>query len=359
MLTTYRRHTKSCPHRAKGRKHRNCACPVWADGLLGNKEIRKSVGTRDWTQAQATIQRWEARGEQVLEPEPMTVTEAWEKFLADAKARKLCDVSLSKYGRHSRRMVAFAQAQGFRFLRDFNLEMLRKLRESWPGLSHACLKTFYNFAHDSKWIGENPAKKLKNPKKGRRPTMPFTQDQMTHIFRACETYGAKCRGNVRGIRAFVYFLRYSGLRISDAATLERSRISGDKLFLYTAKTGTPVWLPLPLFVLEALAAVPKLSERYFFWTGDSRKKTLKTAWEKALKRVFRTAGIPDGHAHRFRDTFAVELLLVGVPIKRVSILLGHSSVKVTEEHYAPWVLAEQEQLEADVRKSWDPPASAA
>ena len=64
------------------------------------------------------------------------------------------------------------------------------------------------------------------------------------------------------------------------------------------------------------------------------------------------AGVHGGHPHRFRDTFAVELLLKGVPMERVSILLGHSSVKVTEKHYSPWVRARQEQLEADVRRTW-------
>jgi len=39
----------------------------------------------------------------------------------------------------------------------------------------------------------------------------------------------------------------------------------------------------------------------------------------------------------------------------VSILLGHGSVKVTEKHYAPWVKARQEQLEADVRRTWETP----
>jgi integrase len=37
---------------------------------------------------------------------------------------------------------------------------------------------------------------------------------------------------------------------------------------------------------------------------------------------------------------------------RVSALLGHSSIKVTEKHYSPWVRARQEQLEADVRRTW-------
>jgi integrase len=45
----------------------------------------------------------------------------------------------------------------------------------------------------------------------------------------------------------------------------------------------------------------------------------------------------------YRRTFSVELLLAGVPIERVSILLGHQSVRITEKHYAPWVRARQEQ----------------
>jgi integrase/recombinase XerD len=47
-------------------------------------------------------------------------------------------------------------------------------------------------------------------------------------------------------------------------------------------------------------------------------------------------------------------LLAGVAIDQVSILLGHSSVKVTEKSYAPWVKARQDQLEAAVVKTWPP-----
>ena len=53
-----------------------------------------------------------------------------------------------------------------------------------------------------------------------------------------------------------------------------------------------------------------------------------------------------------RDTFAVELLLAGVPIYDVSLLLGHSSVKTTEKHYAPFVMARQEQLTDYVKQAW-------
>lgn len=37
----------------------------------------------------------------------------------------------------------------------------------------------------------------------------------------------------------------------------------------------------------------------------------------------------------FRDTFAVELLLAGVPIDQVSVLLGHHSIKMTENIICP------------------------
>jgi hypothetical protein len=41
-----------------------------------------------------------------------------------------------------------------------------------------------------------------------------------------------------------------------------------------------------------------------------------------------------------------------VPLERVSVLLGHCSIRVTERHYAPWVRSRQEQLEADLQRAW-------
>jgi hypothetical protein len=35
-----------------------------------------------------------------------------------------------------------------------------------------------------------------------------------------------------------------------------------------------------------------------------------------------------------------------------SRLLGHSSIRITERHYAPWVRSRQEQLEADLQRAW-------
>ena len=103
---------------------------------------------------------------------------------------------------------------------------------------------------------------------------------------------------------------------------------------------------LPDIVIKALDAAPRSSENYFFWIGKSTVGSSKGKWQRRLQRLFELAGVVGGHAHRFRDTFAVELLMAGVPLDRVSVLLGHSSIRITERHYTPWTRSRQDQIKS-------------
>jgi integrase/recombinase XerD len=129
-----------------------------------------------------------------------------------------------------------------------------------------------------------------------------------------------------------------------------TRQSG-KLFVYQAKTGQPVWVPLPKIVLDALKECDEGNEGYF-WSGPGTLQTAQTKWQARLKKIFAIAGIPDGHSHRFRDSFAVALLEKGVSLETVSMLLGHTSIATTERHYAPWVKSRQTALEEAVKRTW-------
>jgi integrase/recombinase XerD len=122
--------------------------------------------------------------------------------------------------------------------------------------------------------------------------------------------------------------------------------------LYTAKTGTPVYVPLPPVTMKALARLDTNGSGRFFSTGNAKPQTARANWSRYLDSLFGHAKIDGGHSHRFRDTFAVELLLAGVPLETVSILLGHSSVKITEKHYKPWVRSLQRKLEEEVKRAW-------
>jgi integrase/recombinase XerD len=336
--------------------------------MFDSARIRQSLDTGDWGRADRKrwdMQRtWEDGGmiAPPVEPEPISLKVACKEFLRDAQARGLRDSTRYKYRLLFRQMQDFARESGVRFLREFDLRLLRNFRASWQNQNFSAqkklesLRTFFRSAHANGWIPENPAAKLESQKTRRPQILPFTHEEMIRILAACETYGdgygRTGQVNAHRVRALVLLLRYSGLRIGDAVSLPRERIAQGKLFLYTAKTGTPVWCPLPDEVLQALEAVRGTNANYFFWTGESKLKSAVGDWQRSLTKLSKLANVPHGHAHRFRHTFAIELLLAGVPIERVSVLLGHSSTRITEKHYSAWVRARQEQLEADVRQSW-------
>ena len=99
-----------------------------------------------------------------------------------------------------------------------------------------------------------------------------------------------------------------------AVRLRVDQITENKLFLYTQKTGVPVYAVLPEFVLRTLDATPRSATAHFFWSGTGTLDGVVSSWRKRLAKLFCKAGIPSGHAHRFRDSFATELLLGGTPL---------------------------------------------
>jgi integrase/recombinase XerD len=366
MLTLYRRHKATCPEFPKGRNsHNKCKCMIWTDGVLKGEEKRKSVKTRDWTKAQKIVREWEAEEKIAEDTAAVTLAAAWAALLADLKTRVGFE-TLRKYKTLKSQMTAWATERGLTLLSQFDLDALTQFRQTWKGSQRTAnkkverLRSLFSFALARKWVEENPAKALKLPKATVRPTMPLTHSEMVKILAACDTLQAEAQPagklNAQRLKTLVLLMRYTGMRVSDAVTFSTDRLDGPRVFLYTQKTGTAVYTVLPDSILAALDATPRVTEKNYFWTGNGRKQTCVTDWQGKIKEAFDKAGISKGMgnamSHRFRDTFAVELLLAGVPIERVSILLGHQSVIITEKHYNPWVRSRQEQLEADVRNAW-------
>ncbi len=283
--------------------------------------------------------------------------------MADGVERNLSEASLAKYGFLLRKcLVPFCTARGFTKLKHLGVQELRDFRGTWQGGALTAskklerLRSFFKFCLESKWVEENPARKLAMPKIPRKPTLPFSPEEIGRIWEACDVYSIKGiygKASRDRVMAFVMVLYYTGLRIGDVVRLKRSDVREGKIFLYTQKTGTPVWVPVPGHTTAQLARVPNRGDR-FFWSGNGKLKSAVSDWQRTLAKLFRNAKVTGGHAHRFRDTFAVELLLSGVAVEDVAILLGHSSKDITEEHYSPWIAARQTRLEAAVRSTWKP-----
>jgi len=380
MLSVYTRHHPDCAKKDDS-TYRRCRCPKWLDGTLPGRtgRFRTSAKTKSWEQAELLARKYEnsALSGEDLKPAKMpTVKEAVSIFLADAEARGLAPATLQKLrGIFQVQLVGFAEESGVTFLREFNPRNLTEWRQTWKKEKELARKKkfervigFFWYCVRQGWLRENPTATMGRVIAKHVPTDFFTADEYKRIIGATHRLGEYAERSwapeKRGIRirALTELMRWSGLRIRDAVTLECGRLVENKLMLYQAKTGTPVFVPLPPHVADLLRSIPaglKPNPNYFFWSGNGLPKTFVANWQRAYRRLFKVADLrkPDGtpkrcHCHMFRDTFAVEMLLAGVPIDQVSILLGHASVRVTEKHYSPWVRARQDQLEKSVQAAW-------
>jgi integrase len=73
---------------------------------------------------------------------------------------------------------------------------------------------------------------------------------------------------------------------------------------------------------------------YLFASGRAKPQTAGANWSRSLETVFKEAKAEGARSHRFRDTFAVSPLKAEVSLENVSVLPGHSSVKIAERHYS-------------------------
>lgn len=218
---------------------------------------------------------------------------------------------------------------------NVNLRALEAYRQTWQGAPNTRAQRQDRLAHFSKyctkheWMTRNFAAELDAIEVPDPIVVPFTPAEFQRVIEAVEHYNPNSVDAAwrrqRAI-AMLLLLRWSGLRISDAAMLKSDRLSDGKLFLYTAKTGQAVNIPLPPSVVKVLNNLPNLENPdYFFWSGQSDPGTPGKAWWKTLKRIFRKAGLPQAHPHTLRDTFATEMLTAYVTLEEVSKLLGHST----------------------------------
>lgn len=360
MLALYRRHTESCGQ--KSRRYRRCSCPIWVQGTLAGEKIRKGLNLTSWEAAEKLIHAWKEGGRIGVEGRKLiTIQGALEAFLRDAGAR-LKPSTVQLYKQRLGPFAAWCEAKKIRNVADVSIERLREFRESWTCKPVTAarridqLKIFFNFCLDSGWIQKNPAKALKPPEVRYTGKVPFTEDELAAIFEACGklvTRGSYGKENVKRVRAFIYVLRYTGLRISDAAKLTVGHVQNGKVLLRTEKTGTLVWIPIPEFVVDSLEEVPRVSE-FYFQTGKAKGKTVRGGWDRTIRTILKLAGVGHGSAHSFRTSLAVDLLNKGVAVETVAAILGNSPA-IVMKHYAPFVASRQKALEEAIRSVWTEP----
>ena len=123
---------------------------------------------------------------------------------------------------------------------------------------------------------------------------------------------------------FLRFAYLTGCRRGELCGIKNYHIESTRMEV-TGKTGRR-------FVKLNRQARLLLSEQERLWNYKPRWVT-DTFRKEALKLDIHDARFSD-----LRRTFGLNLIKEGMPIYEVSKLLGHSSVKTTEEHYAPLLI---------------------
>jgi site-specific recombinase XerD len=224
------------------------------------------------------------------------------------------------------------------------------------------LITFFGFCISRKWVSTNPAKELKAPRNLKpNEVVPYTLQEESQILAACNQIGGgkyKRSGahyeQLRA-RAMIMLLRHTALRVSDVCTLRKDGVSWDpaagrwRVFLYTQKTGDPVFLPLPeslKLVLDALPLPRNAAQDcpYYFWNGQSSRRAVVGIAERTLSSVFRKSGVKDAHAHRYRHTLATRLLEQGATFEEIADVLGNSPA-IVRKHYGKWSKGRQANID--------------
>ena len=158
--------------------------------------------------------------------------------------------------------------------------------------------------------------------KGEARHRTFTADELRLMFSEIQDIT---------FNSFVRFAYYTGARSGEIRSISRDNVLEGSLVV-RGKTGRR-------YVKLNTQAQAILQDIEPLWSY--RKDYVSHKFKKEVRRL----GIKNARFHDLRRTFGLNLIKQGMSIYKVSKLLGHASVRTTEQHYAPLLTVEIEDFE--------------
>jgi integrase len=337
----------------------------WIQASLNNQQRRWSLKTKDRITAEAMRRQIEL---EMLAPR--TLPKGWTDFQREFVAwttPHIAPKTLKEYKHVVGKFTTFLGRSGVSSVADITIQTITAFTESRllevhpfnnrkktaGGIKYdlRVLHRVFSYAVDAGYITTNPVRAGNlNAEAGK--TIPFSPGDVDKMLKS-DYLNAKPY-----LRAIVLLFLHTGLRIGDVIALRKDAISLSQgamvLHVKTRKRGSVVRLQLHADVVEAIKEAwlhenaKQQSSEYLFSTETGEAIV---SLDKHLRRLWKNVGVAGGHAHRFRDTFAVRLLEKGASLYDVSKLLGISAQTV-ERHYAPYS-RELQQRGTDLINSLD------
>lgn len=326
----------------------------WLSRCEAGRQVRTSLRTRDTQTARALLRQAEldllSGGvlKRVLWPEFQ------EEFLAAVEST-IAPSTLRGYRITARRFGRFLKDKRNEALSDINPQTLSSFLEErrtdihpsrkttpQPGgikFDLRCLHRIFAYALECGYMTTNPVR-AKNLNSVHGRTMPFSPEEVAGMLS-----DGKLQAD-RRLKAVVLTFLYTGMRISDVIGLQKMNIVANSLIRQTIKRKRVISMrlhPKLIAVIEEYLKSQNPKQRAvapLFCTPDGNP--LKNNLNRSLRSLWKRCGIVGGHAHRFRDTFAVRLLSKGASLYDVAKLLGISA-QTADRHYTPYVKELQER----------------
>ena len=134
----------------------------------------------------------------------------------------------------------------------------------------------------------------------------------------------------KDFNSFVRFAYYTGARSGEIRSISTENVL-DSHLVVNGKTG------------ERLVKLNEQAKEIIHGKHEVWKYS-KSYVSQQFKKEVRRIGIKNARFHDLRRTFGLNLIKQGMSIYKVSKLLGHKSVRTTEQHYAPLLTVDIEDF---------------
>ena len=314
----------------------------WGRAQRQNREHRRSLKTTDRAIAEKRLRAWLDELDAISwgDKPRRSYIEAEEKFIREhlttikPRAAERYGVSLKHLSEHlggkMLSQITKAELSAFETKRR-----TQGVRASTIRRDLACLSSLLTSCEDWEWIDEGsnivPGYMKRRAKRGLRELQPrtryLTADEETLLLAAATP----------DVRNAMVLSIDTGLRRDELFGLEWSQVDQTRGLVTTTtrtKSGRPRKVPLPDRSARILAQLPLyLDSPYVLVNPETRTRYVQM--NKGLKGAARRAKLADLRWHDLRRTAGCRWLQRdGKSMEEVSILLGHSSVLVTEKSYA-------------------------
>lgn len=187
---------------------------------------------------------------------------------------------------------------------------------------------FFGWLFREQLIEKNPVDNLSRIKCPKKKAEAFSDVEMEKIKQSCKTLRDS---------AIVAFLYASGGRIGEVTQLNRGDVDLQKLECVVygkGKKERKIYLtPVAGMIVEQYLASRKDDLEPLF-IGKRRARFTPSGVRRMLKRIEKASGVHNIHPHRFRRTLATDLEKHGMPIQKISMILGHEKIDTTMRYVA-------------------------